>query len=216
MKFRPLRTASEEAEELKVCSREISSLDERHLAVGPRDSVEPRIKEEPRGTDEVIKMGETRRTDELVHGDSQQRRTDELRQQDLSAGSPTDLVSPWITPNMAYSSSLYRLAPGRWYCVEPDCRDWRGNLSKSYASESGLKRHKSENHGLRPAQYCCNIDGCDWERRSIGLTESGFPRHLLQSHGMEIQDTDAWRWEYIDSGSNPAGSKVQESKFVRD
>ena len=216
MKFRPLRTASEEAKELKVCSREISSLDERHLALGPRDSVEPRIKEEPRGTDEVIMNGEARRTDELVRGNSQQRRTDELRQPDLSAGSPTDLFSRSTTQEMADSSNSFRLVPGRWYCNHRDCRDWRGNHIKSYASESGLKRHKSENHGFRPAQYCCNVDGCDWERRSIGLTVSGFRRHLLRSHGMDIQDADAWIWEYIDSGSKPAGSKVQESKFVRD
>jgi hypothetical protein len=53
MDLRKWRTATEEAEEMKLASTEISSLDERHLVMGPRLSVEPRYEHWSRGTDEV-------------------------------------------------------------------------------------------------------------------------------------------------------------------
>ena len=189
MKFRPLRTASEEAEELKVCSREISSLDERHLAVGRRDSVEPRIKEEPRGTDEVIMNGEARRTDELVHSGSHQRRTDEPRQPNLSAGSPTVLFSRSTTQEMAESFNPYGLVAGRWYCEELDCRDQHGNRFTSFASKASLKRHKFTKHGLRRTGYVvCGVDGCRRKRKGTVYTVFDLRLHHVRFHGIKLPE----------------------------
>jgi hypothetical protein len=132
----------EELEELKVCSVEISSLDERHLAIGPRDSVEPRFEYRARGTDERVYHGDTRRTNELKYS-ARDRQTDEYDGRTNARSSAGIVIK---RERRSCSPPIDRVAAQRYSCSHEECRDEMGQPISFFSSVKALQHHTTYFH----------------------------------------------------------------------